>query len=59
MMPRSSTVRAAKAVARETKIAEPELKELLAHLGRLLAREYVALLAQSRQAESAQEEEAR
>lgn len=58
MIPRSSTVRAAKAVARETKIAEPELNELLAHLGRLLAREYVALLAESR-AESAQEEEVR
>ena len=55
MTSRGSTVRAAKAVARETKIAEPELNELLAHLGRLLAQEYVALLAQSRAA-SAQEE---
>ncbi len=59
MTPRGSTVRAAKAGARETKIAEPELSELLAHLGRLLAQEYVALLAQSRPAESAQECESR
>lgn len=58
MRPRNSTVRVAKAAARETKITEPELSELLAHLGRLLAQEYVALLAQSRTA-STQEEKAR
>jgi hypothetical protein len=32
----------------KTRIPEAELDELLAHLGRLIAREYVALLKQSR-----------
>lgn len=59
MTPTSSTVRAAKPVARRAKIPDPELRELLAHLGRLLAHEYVALLAQSRLAESAEKEQAR
>jgi len=59
MTPTRSTVRAAKGAAQQSKIRDAELKDLLAHLGRLLAREYVALLSQTRRAESDQEKEAR
>ncbi len=58
MTPRSSTRRAPKVAARQAKIADPVLRELVAHLGRLLAQEYVALLAQGKQTEAVWKEEA-
>jgi hypothetical protein len=44
---RVATTQAAKTPPK-TRILEPELDELLAHLGRLIAREYVALVTQTR-----------
>ena len=59
MTPRSSAVPTSKAVAGRAKTRDSELRELLAHLGRLLAQEYVALLAENPRSESARDEEPR
>jgi len=59
MMTRSSANRPTKPVRRPRTIAEPELGELLAHLGRQLAREYVRLLEDTRPADPSRREEAR
>ncbi len=56
---KSSTIRKPKAVARQRKIPDPELRELLGHLGRLLAQEYVALLTQSKRTAPGPEEQGR
>lgn len=56
---KSSTIRKPKAVPQQRNIPDPELRELLAHLGRLLAQEYVALLTQSKETASGPEEQGR
>jgi hypothetical protein len=59
MTSKSSTSRAPKRARQSAKVVEPELDELLAHLGRLIAREYVTLLEETRQANPHWTEEAR
>jgi hypothetical protein len=44
MTSKSSTIRAPKLARQAAKVVEAELDELLANLGRLIAREYVTLL---------------
>lgn len=56
MTPRKSAARTAKTASPSAGIRDRELSDLLAHLGRLLAQEYVALLAESRRIEPNGEE---
>jgi hypothetical protein len=48
MTSKSSTIRAPKPARQAAKVVEAELDELLANLGRLIAREYVTLLEELR-----------